>query len=582
MQTGSTIQNKNKDSLIIETFFDKTFIVILGLILLVAANYLIVTSGGNGFHLPPNIAVWACLSVLILLSLYKILLTDTLIISPLLLPLLILCVLLIAPGLVNTQADTQEVILRIMQVVGFFLVFFTLSQYRLSSKQKTLFFYLIIIAALVQIIYVLAQKYHNLENTPEFLMLYLGVDKPPVGGFLQVNALSIFLVTSILISLYLVTCKTFIKDSLLAKLLLVLVMLGSGFVLAIISSRAALLALGISVPLMLFAAWNRFKQQKYWTNILLVTLFASLTLGFLLDTGVNRLKHKHMTSRLMAWSLSIEAIKEKPLLGHGLGEFAKAFFDQVERYSHQNPQQKLNGSLGLWTHPHNEILYWGVESGIIAMLGIIGISTYYLFLIFRQYPKRQVFLYLALLFPIGLSTMVSLPFYLSTLLMVVFVFILLVPLQKLDIQKVISIPRLAKKSLIIISGVLVVFYLWFLKEVNQGSIAITRYEYIENAPYALLQNNFNNPYWGKTAHNYAHQAVMADLLNKGNIKEARKHLHWFEEQLIHEEEPMYYDILLNSYRVFNEANNYEKLRQKAVLRYPARFDQYEPADIKKK
>ncbi len=565
--TASVASKKN-----IEMFFNTAFVVLFGIMFILAANFLVVSLGGNGLQLPPNNAVWASLAVLILLSIYKILLTDKIIISKLLLPVFIMCCLLVLPGLVHANVDTRQLVLRIAQVVGFFLVFFSISQYRLPQKKQTLVFYLILFAALVQIIYVLAQKYHNPETTPAFLMLYLGVEKPPVGGFLQVNALSIFLVTSVLIVFYVSARKSFNDASFLIKLLILIVLIGAGFVLAIISSRAALLALGLAVPLMLVSTWQRI--NKKWLGLLLPTLITGIVLGFVVDTGANRLEHKKMTSRLLAWSLSVDAIKEQPLLGHGLGGFTKAFFDQYEKHNRQNTDKKPNTQIAFFTHPHNEVLYWGVESGMLAILGIVGFFIYYFRGLFKTYAIRDSLQYLALLLPIGLSTQVSLPFYLSTLLMVLFVFLLLLPFSKYTNEKVIVMSDLFKKTLIILFGVGFVFYLWFIKQSITGGITITRYVKIENSPYQLVQKEIKNPYWGKVAINYAHQFVMNGLLNQGNIVEARKHLRWFEDQLKVEEEPMYYEVLLNTYPLLGEKQGYEQLRNKVINRYPSRFNQY--------
>jgi len=557
-----------------DVFFKRAFVGLLGIMFIVAANFLVPSMGGNGFQLPPNIAMWACIAVLILLSLYKILLTDKVLISPLLLPLFIMCVVLIAPGLLHRQVDTREIVLRVAQVIGFFLLFFSISQYRLSHKQRKLVFYLLIIAALIQVAYALLQKYHNPEMTPAFLMLFLGVDKPPVGGFLQVNALSIFLVTSIVTGFYLVLNNPSDKKSIPARLLLIALMLGGGYVLAIISSRAALLALSLALPLLLFALWQQVLLHKKSLSLLLASLVLGLAAGFIMDTGVDRLEHKKMSSRLMAWSLSVDAIKEAPLTGHGLGGFARAFFDQIEKRNTETNAPRINRQVAFFTHPHNEILYWGVESGIFAMLGIVGFFIIYLRLLFKAYSFKQALQYLALLLPVGLSSMVSLPFYLSTFLLVLFVYLLLMPMHKLAHEKMIHLNELLKKVLIIIFGVIFIFYLWFLKEAIQGSINITRYIHLKDAPYSLLQKTFNNPYWGKLAINYAHQWRMNDLLNQGNKKEARKHLRWFEDQLAHEEEPMYYEVLLNAYPIFEEKGNYEQAREIVKKRYPYRFYQY--------
>jgi len=561
----------------INSFFDWGFIGVWGVMFIVAANFLVVSLGGNGFGLPPNIAVWACIAVLILFSFYKILLTDTVILPKLLIPLLGMSALLVLPGLINTQVDTREILLRISQVIGFVLLFFALSQYQFSQKKINLLFYIVVFSALVQIVYVIAQKYHNPETTPAFLMLYLGINKPPVGGFLQVNALSMFLVTTIIMSLYLVAQESFKKYPLIAKLMLFVLMLGGGYVLALISSRAALLALSLSLPLMLFSSWETLKKKKVWVGLLVSGLLVGLALGFVLDTGINRLENKKMTSRIQAWSLSIDAIKEQPLMGHGIGGFSKAFFDQIENRSRNSTGDKVNNQVSFFTHPHNEILYWGVESGIAAVFAILSFLVYYLFLLFKVNTPRQVLQYLALLVPITLSTQVSLPFYLSSLLMVLFIFLLLLPFKRLAVVKSVALSEWLKKLLIVVFGVMFVLYIWFIKETIVGGITMTRYVKIENSPFSMLQKTLKNPYWGKVATNYAHQYMMKINLQQGKKAEARKYLLWFEDQLERDEEPLYYEIMLNGYQVFGEGGNYNTLREKAVNRYPVRFDHYLPA-----
>lgn len=565
--------NKIKKDTHLEFFFNKVIILLIAIIFIISVNFSTVSLGGVGLSLPPNIAIWFSISFFILHSLLKIIFTKKLILSPLIPAVFLTLVILVFIGLINTNSDNQEIILIVLQLVGFLLVFISITQYKLSSNTIQKILYIIVFSSIIQVIYATAQIHHNPLTTPTFLIKFLGINKPPVGGFLQVNALSIFLVTSVIISIYLLFQKIFQKQRLM-RVMLLFSMFGNGYILATISSRAALLSLGLSVLLILFSQWVNVKKRTYWTTLLLSGLSIGLLVGFIFGTGLNKLENKTVSTRLFAWSLSIEAIKEQPLLGHGLGDFPKAFFDQNEKYSRQIGQEKASHEVGLWGHPHNELLYWGVQSGLIGVFSILLFVLYYILLLFRIYKPREALQYIALLLPITLSTQVSLPFYLSTLVMLLFVFLISFPITSR--KRVISIPasNFLKNFLIVFFTLVFLSYSWFLKETLRGGIAITNYVKIENSDFSLIKNELNNPYWGTVATNYAHQLFMNIAYNRGDKVEARKHLLWFEDQLKIEEEPMYYEILLNNYPLFHEKSNYETLREKAKYRYPKRFDHY--------
>ncbi len=58
--------------------------------------------------------------------------------------------------------------------------------------------------------------------------------------------------------------------------------------------------------------------------------------------------------RLDNWRVSIEAIREKPLLGHGVGSFSKVY---AEHHGHEQRVVR---------DPHQQYLFWFVEGGVVA------------------------------------------------------------------------------------------------------------------------------------------------------------------------------------------------------------------------
>ena len=66
--------------------------------------------------------------------------------------------------------------------------------------------------------------------------------------------------------------------------------------------------------------------------------------------------------RLNAWHRSLEAIKEKPLLGHGVGSWAVT----VKRIEGEKGTSVFGESNS--SNPHQEYLLWGVELGVVGLL----------------------------------------------------------------------------------------------------------------------------------------------------------------------------------------------------------------------
>ena len=71
--------------------------------------------------------------------------------------------------------------------------------------------------------------------------------------------------------------------------------------------------------------------------------------------------------RLNAWHRSLQAIAERPALGHGVGSFTAT----VKRL--EGPTADKTFGTGKSSNPHQEFLLWGVELGVIGPLLLIGL-----------------------------------------------------------------------------------------------------------------------------------------------------------------------------------------------------------------
>ena len=71
--------------------------------------------------------------------------------------------------------------------------------------------------------------------------------------------------------------------------------------------------------------------------------------------------------RLNTWHRSLQAINERPLLGHGVGSFTAT----VKRL--EGPTANQTFGTGNSSNPHQEFLLWGVELGVLGPMLLIGL-----------------------------------------------------------------------------------------------------------------------------------------------------------------------------------------------------------------
>ncbi|EKE75355.1 PglL family O-oligosaccharyltransferase [Gallaecimonas xiamenensis] len=105
------------------------------------------------------------------------------------------------------------------------------------------------------------------------------------------------------------------------------------------------------------------------------------------------------------WTVSLQLFSQHPLLGSGLGSFEAAYAWQ------RGAAFAATGLLAMANvdHPHNELLFWAVEGGLLPVTGIVAFSL--TFLLALRHLGRDAWGYGALLLPIILHCMTEYPFY---------------------------------------------------------------------------------------------------------------------------------------------------------------------------
>ncbi len=119
---------------------------------------------------------------------------------------------------------------------------------------------------------------------------------------------------------------------------------------------------------------NKFLQKPIKKVFIgLIIVFFSVNIGFLFNINfviraTNKLSiNSQVVPRLCLWESAVNIIKEKPLIGSGLGGFA------TENETHHTCSQEKT------TYPHNIFLNFWLETGIFGLISFVGICTWFFF-----------------------------------------------------------------------------------------------------------------------------------------------------------------------------------------------------------
>ena len=286
------------------------------------------------------------------------------------------------------------------------LFFMAWQQYQQSQRE---ILWVIFASSILQIFLALFQLFIVLKN---------GMVEPyrPTGGFNQVNVFASYM------SLGLISGSVLFLQSIRQ----VRVYAGIGvFVLAswvvISQSRTGVLVAVLSLVslsvLVLFKG-NALRFLILLIVVLLGGLFGFWILSCLSDiSGVTMLRDAELMSgssrfRLLVYGYSIALFLEQPF-GVGIGNFGGSFVNHV--FDHRLELGSLVSELGYFYHPHNELIMWLVEGGVIAGLGIISVATYLMTIIAKSSSYSRLTIAIALLLPFSLHSMLEFPFYMSYL-----------------------------------------------------------------------------------------------------------------------------------------------------------------------
>lgn len=306
-------------------------------------------NGGSGLSLPLNIIAWLYAALVMggascvlrrhpwrITTPLRFMLAGTLLLT-------MLCLL-------TAAIWRAEATLVAGALIGGALFYLVLLQIPLTGKTLTALLSMLWGASLIQCLVFLIQYLHlPLAQLWEFP---LWRETRPYGVFQQVNLMASFTASGTLISAVLA-----LRTGPRYRIAIGIGMVLMGFVVHGCQSQTGYLALFIGWPLLLLVVPARQPLLR-----LLLLLLLGVAAGEAMHRLLSVATIDHLTSASTRWEIlrfSWALIARHPWSGSGVGSFPSLFLTQ---FGHTG--------LSRISHPHNELILWWVEGGIVGLLGV--------------------------------------------------------------------------------------------------------------------------------------------------------------------------------------------------------------------
>jgi len=533
--------------------------------MLIGMHYFQHNGGGSGLHLPFNAIGWMFISTLISIGLWQATLQAKLVYSQMSLMFIAATLVMLLPVLYADPIVAGLSYTRLFGLVGGLLFFIALQQLQLTQQQRLGLLYLMLGAVFVEALFSLVQYYLLPVNNP---VGYQKIANRPYGIFQQPNVSASFLTTGIALALYLLTQTKL--DEQKKRLFCYVTTFMAVIPVVLLQSRTGYLSLLIAPMLMLPWVWQQLRESEQ-TKSLLIWLACSVIAvaigAYSLETADKVARSAAALTdpgaRVPIYLHGLAMWLEKPFLGWGYGSFEVAYLNSYSQaLSHG---LALPGSPENLDHPHNELLYWGIEGGLVALAGIALLVIGFLRIIVKQ-PLLQAMALLGLVFPLVLHSQTEYPFYHAIVHWVVFLTLIWYISSRYSNTKTIafSYTFLLRTLALLIPLVTTVFMVTTL----HTNKLLTQYERSDRSDITPLTEVVNPVAWITRLEFNAMMYRLQIAMYNNDIAELNNYIDWAAE--ISQKTPRA-NIYINWARALAELGKKEEsvmLLKRTVLLYP--------------
>ncbi|WP_354625461.1 Wzy polymerase domain-containing protein [Psychromonas sp. MME2] len=533
----------------------RAFFICFALLMLLGAHYFQHNQGGSGLELAQNNVVWIFFSCLIGLGLWKVSEQQKFIYSRFTILFLIAVALFCVPILYPNNELAEQSYTRLIGLFAGFLLFLSLQQFHFKRLETERLLLLIVGAGLLQACYSLMQDY--LLPAQNIFGYDVGYGRP-YGIFQQPNVLASFMATTLILSGYLLQQISNKK----VQAFLLLTTLLNAWVITLTMSRTGYL--GSVIALLLFLPWawqcNKKKLTIFMLAIALGTGIAMLKGDALKARNVDNLSEGG--ARLNHYSNSWQMIKEKPLLGYGYGGFEKHYllFNAEQVKNNKSKPEYAN-----LTHPHNDMLFWAVEGGILPLFAMLLLIASFLNLL-RAFKFTHALALTSLVIPIILHTQTEYPLYHSALhWLVLIVLVFYIDNQtKLTQQKSFRLTFGLRVSAILVPLFTTIFMLSNLYTIAK----ITEYERSKEPNIMVLMDIVNPLVFADRFNFHLTYFRLVMAIQRKDAEEIQKIIAWTNDTVKETPRSYFYIILYHAYMSSGQSQKAQEILGYARYLYP--------------
>lgn len=400
------------------------------LFILASSLWTLPNLGGSGVYSPFNMSVYIGIVLFVMMSLIRAVFSKKLIFSQLHLYLFVFLAVIFASTLVVSIPEERYLLSYGLAFLAVFFFSLSVKQFRFSRLDFQVLLFGVMLFAVLQLIIIWLQRYDSYRVVHYWTGYFpLQFSQESLGSLQQVNMMQTYLAFATGASLvWLASLKQYKLKSWQLVLLFIFVLTIS-WEIATSNSRAGLLGLIISSVLLILVLHKQIKINKVGFILWSAGLIAGILIGLFYSDGrlMNQVERVYSGSdfRLFLYLASIEMFWESLWFGYGLEGFRQAFIDYALSSADKVPDGVSFEFIKQHSHPHNELLYWALQGGVIALTSIVGFVFWWFKMMLKRRSQR-FWLVFALSFPLLLQSQVSYPFILSALHLFTLVFVLFV------------------------------------------------------------------------------------------------------------------------------------------------------------
>ena len=558
-------------------------------------HFLLDTSGGSGLYYSFNVIGWICVTVMLSITLWYISNTRTLYYSYFHLLLLLGLFLLIIP-LFYQGEFTEHAIPRLLGLTGGILFLISFSQFNQGNVEQTTtlthsinysaeysnnkpnkswcFLWFILIGVSIQASVGLVEVFFLKKG------MWAGFNPElhrPFGLFMQPNVMASFMATGLILSLYLFSFNKVKNYNRITVVFLYFCLVSTSFLIWLLQSRTGYL--GFLFAFVCITGYL-YKVNKHQLFIHILLIISSCYLAYNLSRVSNNTSYVQRDTaiyqdagvRTDIYSVSLKMIKEKPVLGYGYGSFERSYLDFYNQLLSDNPELKkeLSPPQQKLSHPHNELLYWAIEGGVFAILGLLCFAWAYLSILMKLPPLTALAM-LALVTPIMLHSQTEFPFYAAVshwLTLLIFIFYSHTLTATVDKKITITRSFLLRFLSLLLSAI----FLPFLATTLHTTYLVTQYEKSHLKQVKQLNNIINPLPWRTKIENNMYNAILLDGIKNKNEEKLIRYITWGLQRIKYAPRQSIYINLLLCMQVLNMDKEYHQLLYEAQTTYPLKID----------